>query len=231
MRRTHVRGTTYHNKWGTLVHRRPHLRNIGGVGSRTGSTNRTKSSVIAISLTLTLGGGGAIAATVNASGGTGGEAGAPPPSTGASMSDFKNARANLLAMGYRHVDFAEVTDSNCATHSYGQVREFFESHPCKWVARAYLAVHDNNLGAVLIALSWVGMPDTATAADYKTLVDKYGSGNITELSRDSGVYKNIRYSGRHYSSGLESSSVWNAQIQPVGAIPDSFVSGIYDKFK
>jgi hypothetical protein len=75
------------------------------------------------------------------------------------------------------------------------------------------------------------MPSAASATAYKKLVDKGGTGNITELSRDTGPYRTIKYSGEFYTSGLDGSSVWNVQLQPVGQIPTAFVSEIFDRFK
>lgn len=234
MKRVPVRGTSYVNKWGTLVVRRATTRRIRGAGASRRSTRRAKAPAVAITVMVTLGASGiATVAITNTSGGSAAGRAADDKSLSAnvSMADFKNARSNLLAIGYRHIDFAEESDSSCEPHSYGRVREFFRSHPCEWLVRSYLAVHDGNLGVVLVALSWVGMPDASSATEYKHLVDAGGTGNIMELSRDTGSYKAVKYDGRFYASGLDASSVWNVQLQPFGAIPISFVSGIFDKFK
>jgi hypothetical protein len=144
---------------------------------------------------------------------------------------FKNAQDGLLASGYSHINFAVESDSNCGQHSYGQVEEFFKSHPCQWLTRAYMAIYDGRTGEVLVALAWVGMPNASLAAEYKKLVDTGRTGNITELSRDIGQYRAIKYDGKFYNSGLDGTSVWNVELQPIGPIPTAFVSGILDKFK
>jgi hypothetical protein len=138
---------------------------------------------------------------------------ASQPSASA-QAGFRRAAAALVAKGYR-VDLEERSETDCAAHSYGQVEQFFQLHPCKWVARAYLAVRNSTQGLVLVAISWVDMPDAVTAASYKHLVDGSGTGNVTELSRDIGPYRNIAYSGEFYASGMIGTSVWNAQAQPV----------------
>ena len=234
MRRVSVKATSYRNKWGTLVHCRAHPRRIKGGSVSRKTTRRTKIPAVAITVTVTLGAAGIATATISSTSGgvaVSQAADVQRPSTNVSMADFKNARSALLASGYRYIDFAEESDSSCEPHSYDLVRDFFRSHPCEWLVRAYLAVHDGNLGVVLVALSWVGMPDASTAAEYKKLVDTGGTGNITELSRDTGPYRTIKYSGRFYTSGLDGSSVWNVQLQPVGSIPTAFVSSILGKFK
>jgi hypothetical protein len=112
-------------------------------------------------------------------------------------------------------------DNNCAAHAYGTVQSFLRSHPCKWLARAYYAVRYHKQGLLLIAISWVVMPDASLAQEYKQLVDGWGTGNITELSRDSGPYRNVIFTGKYYASGISGTTVWNVQVQPIDPIsPD-----------
>lgn len=75
------------------------------------------------------------------------------------------------------------------------------------------------------------MPDASSAAAYKKLADTGGTGNITELSRNTGPYQKVKYTGQFYASGLDGLSVWNVQMQPVGSITTAFISGVYGKFK
>lgn len=188
--------------------------------------------VVVIVILVVLGAAVTVAVTVaSASGGTTvSQADVQPMSANTSATYFKSAGAAFLAMSHRHVNFAVESDSNCEEHSYGLVADFFKSHPCQWVTRAYLAIHDGSLGEVLVALSWVGMPDASSAAEYKKLAGTGGTGNITELSRDTGPYRSVKYDGKIYKSGIDGSSVWNMEVQPVGQIPASFVSAVFDKF-
>jgi hypothetical protein len=62
------------------------------------------------------------------------------------------------------------------------------------------------------------MPDAAMAQEYKRLVDGSGTGNITELSRDNGPYRNVMYTGKYYASGISGTTVWNVQVQPIDPI-------------
>ena len=59
------------------------------------------------------------------------------------------------------------------------------------------------------------MPNYSTAASYKHLVDGSGTGNVTELSRDVGPYRNVKYTGQFCTSGIVGADVWNVQAQPV----------------
>ncbi len=67
-----------------------------------------------------------------------------------------------------------------------------------------------------MAVAWVEVPDVAQAVEFQQLVDRSGTGNITELSRERGRYRNIRFDGERYASRREDSTVVNAQVQPVG---------------
>ena len=69
---------------------------------------------------------------------------------------------------------------------------------------------------MLVAIAWVDMPDVAQAIELKSLVDRHGTGNIKELSRERGRYRNVRFTGEHYVSRREDTTVVNAQAEPVG---------------
>jgi hypothetical protein len=69
---------------------------------------------------------------------------------------------------------------------------------------------------VLVAVAWVEMPDSATAREFHDLVDSHGTGNVTELSRDQGRYRNVRFMGKYYASRRDGTTVVNVQAQPVG---------------
>jgi hypothetical protein len=47
------------------------------------------------------------------------------------------------------------------------------------------------------------------------LIDSSGTGNITELSREQGRYRTVRYTGDAYASRLDGDVVVNAQAQLV----------------
>jgi hypothetical protein len=106
-------------------------------------------------------------------------------------------------------------DGDCAAHSYGLVREFFRDNPCSALFRALFEVQDERRIVVLVAVAWVDMPDTRQARAFKDLVDRDGTGNITELSRETGPYQDVRFTGEHYTSIRDGETVINAQAQPV----------------
>jgi hypothetical protein len=70
------------------------------------------------------------------------------------------------------------------------------------------------------------MPNASSAASYKELVDGSNTGNVTELSRDIGPYRNVAYTGQFYASGTVGTAVWNAQAQPVDPTAAAVVNTI-----
>jgi hypothetical protein len=87
--------------------------------------------------------------------------------------------------------------SDCAAHSYGQVEVFFRAHPCEALFRTLLEVRDGRGAVALVAVAWVDMPDAEQARQLKALMDRPGTGNITELSREGG---GRRFTGHYYVS-------------------------------
>jgi hypothetical protein len=155
---------------------------------------------------------------------------APPPAAQYAQAEagFQRAQAALRAAGYQGA-LSERLGGDCATSSYGQVHGFFRAHPCRWLARAYLAVSQPGPGGTamaLVAISWVDMPTAQLAGQYKRLVDTGGTGNVTELSRDTGPYQDVSFSGAFYQSGSTGTAVWNVQAQPVQPIAVPAVQAI-----
>ena len=56
---------------------------------------------------------------------------------------------------------------------------------------------------MLVAVAWVDMPDEAGAIKLKRLLDRPGTGNITELSQERRRYRNVRFDGEHDASRRE----------------------------
>jgi hypothetical protein len=122
----------------------------------------------------------------------------------------------LERAGFRIRPQFEVSDSDCAAHSYGEVQRWFRDNPCDALYRALFEVRDRRGGLVLVAVATVDMPDVGGAIEFKYLVDRHGTGNVTELSRERGRYRNVRFTGEFYASRREDTTVVNAQAQPVG---------------
>jgi hypothetical protein len=166
---------------------------------------------------VVLGAGGATAGGVISAG-----AGVSARSTTATRGDTRissrdsaAAEARLAARGVRVTARATDDASDCVAHSYGQVQDFFRRHPCSALVRAQLELQDRRGDVVLVPIAWVEMPTADEAGALKTLLDGSGTGNITELSREQGRYRSVRYTGSAYASRLDGRIVVNAQAEPV----------------
>jgi hypothetical protein len=137
------------------------------------------------------------------------------PTLEISTEDLQSVETRLARKGLHGNGRLEHDGATCAEHAYGQVETFFQRQPCTDLYRAQLELKDQKGDTVLIAISWVEMPDEASAQAYKKLVDAPGTGNITELSREGGRYRTVRYTGLHYRPGGHGTIVSNAQAEPV----------------
>lgn len=124
-------------------------------------------------------------------------------------------KVKLTSRGIRSNEPLTEDADNCVEHSCGQVREFFRSNPCVGLHRALFELRDRNGDVVLLAVSWVDMPDESSARSLHQLLDRDGTGNVTELSRDRGRYRSVRFTADFYASHRDGTVVVNAQAQPV----------------
>jgi hypothetical protein len=205
-------------------------RRIGGAGGGSDPGNGKSSgggAVLAISIAVALGAGG-ITATGTATLTSGTSSASSSSSTSSSSSnartksrgssqDTQAVEGRLVRQGFRVNVKATSDGTDCVDHSYGQVQNFFRQHPCSALYRAYFEVQDRQGDTVLVAVSWVRMPDGSSASALKHLTDAPGTGNVTELSREEGKYRSIRYTGLIYTSALDTSGTVfvNVQAQPV----------------
>ncbi len=219
-----VKGHVRNGRW-VRPHRR---RNPGGQAGGSGPSGNGTTVVLLITVTLALGGGGYLAfhEVAGVGGSKASTAGRAPSSkvkvSAEAQAGFRRAEATLVASGNK-TKLAVKYETDCAAHSYGRVRTFFRSNPCTSLSRAYIQIGDSEL---LVAISWVQMPDTSSAESYKRLVDTPGAGNVTELSRETTLYKNIKYTDGAHTSGFHGTAVWNVQVQPVFPRPPEVVDKI-----
>lgn len=186
---------------------------------------KNRGVVVAVSLTLAIGAGSAgTAAAISASGDVTVSTNAGRGSSGSKGSARSRGRdragqdvvRRLERRGLRADRRGEAFSTDCAAHSYGQVQQFFEDHPCDALFRALYEIRGAGGARVLVAAAWVDMPDAAGAAALKSLVDRPATGNITELSKEQRRYRSVRFTGQHYTSLQEGATVVNAQAEPMG---------------
>jgi hypothetical protein len=231
-----VRG--YRKKDGTYV--RPHLarnprrRSLGGDASGYISHARPAKTRKAIIVTVILGVAGLGTASVVVANPWGSDSpsaatGTINPSSAEGSTEINlslnRTQAALIASGYGGTYYIKF-DKNCASNSYGRVRTFFLSNPCKWLARASLILGATGHAVALVSISWVEMPNAVKALQYKHLVDTPRTGNVTELTRIEGPYQDVHYSGLHYVSGKYLAAVWNTEVQPISQLSKSVTEKI-----
>jgi hypothetical protein len=157
---------------------------------RTGTGSRTALLVVGVLLIVVLlGVGGLLILRDGEGGGSGdgsGQASAPPSQspTGPQPGDVQE----IDGVSYR-LEAAKV-DSTCIGHGYGDVGNFFAGTDCTGLSRALYSAEVVGR-PVVVAISRVRMPDTATARSLQQLADRNGSGNVSDLLRE----------GVHYDGG------------------------------
>ncbi len=190
-----------------------------------GRWTKTSGGLIAVLVALVVGVGGAGTAVTGAGGAAGGAGTAAGRPAGGGQGGGARVRAQarstarvverLEGRGLRVTEIDADADGDCADHSYGQVHEFFERQPCTALYRALFEVRDGRATAV-VAVAWVDMPDAAQAREFQQLVDRHGTGNVTELTKEGARPRSVRWSGERYTSVRDDVTVVNAQAEPVG---------------
>lgn len=134
---------------------------------------------------------------------------------------FVRAAGRILRSGYSYKDLTIETNKNCAEHSYGRVQEFFQSNPCKWLARAYVVVHkEGSKGSILIDFIWVEMYSIVQADECQQLMETPGAGSVTKLSQeDDSPYKDTYLPLDFYVPRNSGTGAGNIQVQPFIPLP------------
>jgi hypothetical protein len=97
--------------------------------------------------------------------------------------------------------------ANCAESATGQVKEFLTHYPCiGYAADTWTITRQNS--STYVVFAWTEMPITPLADRYKSLVDKFGSGNPPGVSP--------YFNGLCYASGQQGATVWTVEVQPTG---------------
>jgi hypothetical protein len=70
---------------------------------------------------------------------------------------------------YRATFETSVDDSQCASHSYGAIHQFFITHQRRSLTRGFVELRDKKY-MILITIATIDMPDYATATELHTLL-------------------------------------------------------------
>ncbi|MEU5695321.1 hypothetical protein [Actinosynnema sp. NPDC020468] len=130
-------------------------------------------------------------------------------------------RAPSAAPDFTPTLLARSEGGSCAGLSYGQAHDHFLTHPCTALVRAAYDAVDRSGATLRLAVARVTMPDATAAADLRALIDRPGTGNITEM------VTGVRFTGTHYASRVDGTTVTLAQAEPApGSTP---TGGVLDQ--
>lgn len=73
--------------------------------------------------------------------------------------------------------------TNCEQNSYDETKTFFAGNPCKRLSRALYTTNSGGAKA-LVSVVLVTMPDAASAQALKAVIDRDGTGNVSDLVKD-----------------------------------------------
>lgn len=110
----------------------------------------------------------------------------------------------------------------CAVFSFGEVQDFFTRTPCAGMQRVQFPVsHDGRTISVLV--SRVQMRSASDARQFKSLIDRHGTGDIQPVLPDT------RFTGHHYDSHRDRRTVFVAETEATsGDVPDPLLDTIAD---
>jgi hypothetical protein len=129
--------------------------------------------------------------------------------------DLNKAVGSLssLRFGGRQISSLGISGAShptdCAQSATGQVRQFLTRYPCKQFATSIWTITRQGATAQVV-FSWVEMPTTSLAGQYKIVVDTYRTGNPPGIP--------ATFNGRCYASGQQDSTVWTVEVQPTGKL-------------
>ncbi|MFD5827791.1 hypothetical protein [Lentzea sp. NPDC060358] len=101
----------------------------------------------------------------------------------------------------------------CVSHSFGQVRNHFARNPCTSLDRTLFAIGDDRGDVAVVSVAWVGFRNRRDAGGFKKLIDVHGTGDITPLATPLLDLADIRFTGLHYQSRSDGSTVVIAEVE------------------
>jgi hypothetical protein len=114
------------------------------------------------------------------------------------------------------VEAVEVDDT-CLGHAYGDTADFFADNDCTGLSRAlYSAEIDGE--PVVVSVIRVRLADTASARELRSLTDRNGSGNVSDLLREGVRYTGspAELAGAEYASAVSGATVTIVESAWVG---------------
>lgn len=125
--------------------------------------------------------------------------------------------------GIKYVERAAKSEASCVIASHGHVQEFLAKVPCRSLRRYIFAGVDVSGDTGVVSLVKVTMYDKAQASEFKDLLDRPATGDIIPLGADILKHAGISFTGMHYASKIDGSTVIAAEAEPDGG-PSSAAS-------
>lgn len=106
----------------------------------------------------------------------------------------------------------------CVTHSFGQVRDYLVAHPCSSLDRVLFGISDDQGNVAAVSVAWVGFRTRTDARGFITVENRHGTGDITPLGGSLLDMADIRFSGHHYDSRSNGTTVVVAESEAVQGV-------------
>ncbi len=103
----------------------------------------------------------------------------------------------------------EDSAAACRTVSFGQVQDFLTRGSCRAVRRVQYPLTDDEGDVLTVLVSRVHLTTSSDAAAFKHLIDRHGTGDIRP------VVPVVRFTGHHYDSDRDGSTVLVAEAEPL----------------
>ncbi|MCP2334313.1 hypothetical protein [Actinoalloteichus caeruleus] len=110
--------------------------------------------------------------------------------------------------------------TNCARHSFGQVRTFFQTTPCQSLRRQLFSVRDEHGNDVAVSIAWVRMRDAAEVWDLRQVFDEHGSGDFHPAWSPFPELSAVRFTAEYYGSEPHGRVLTIAEAEPLSGSPD-----------
>jgi hypothetical protein len=142
-------------------------------------------------------------------GGQDGGGGTAPASTSAGPTAAGPEVGAVQAVGgVTYTVEAVQADGTCRGHAYGDTAAYFAANDCTGLSRA---LYSAELGGkpVVVSVSRVRLADASAARDLRSLTDRNGSGNVSDLLREGVRYTGspAALSGAEYASAVSGPTV------------------------
>lgn len=112
-------------------------------------------------------------------------------------------------------------DLRCAVQSFGQVQQFFVSHPCDKLDERLFAVADLKGDIIVGSVAWVRMSSDDSATQLRDVEDTFGTGDVTPFATEILGLGGFHFTGKHYKSRQDGPLIVIAETEPLRGRPSA----------